>query len=84
MNNFSLVELLSAVQMKTVKLCQIKCGKAPEKREDCKGKKGREYFCDIRRISDDATFHATMKWKEVLQEDFNNLCEHEKTMLEVN
>jgi len=83
-NNFSLVEMLSAVQMKTLKLCRIKCGKAPETRDDCKGKEGREYLCDIRRISDDATFHATMKWKDVLQEDFNNLCELEKTMLEVN
>lgn len=83
-NNFSLVEMLSAVQMKTVRLCKIKCGKAPETRDDCKGKQGREYLCDIRRISDDATFHATMKWKDVLQEDFNNLCELERTMLEVN
>ena len=83
-NNFSLVEMLSAVQMKILKLCKIKCGKAPETRDDCKGKEGREYLCDIRRISDDATFHATMKWKDVLQEDFNNLCELERTMLEVN
>ena len=83
-NNFSLVELLSAVQMKTKELCKIKCGKAPETREDCKGKNGREYLCDIRRISDDATFHAMMKWKEVIHEDFNNLCDLEKTMLEVN
>lgn len=80
---FSLVEVLSAIQKKTRDLCVLKCGKAPETREDCQGKKGRTYTCDIRRISDDATFHATMKWKDVLFEDFYNLCEIEKE-LEVN
>ncbi len=80
---FSLVEVLSAIQKKTRDLCVIKCGKAPETKEDCDGKKGRTYTCDIRRISDDATFHATMKWKDVLFEDFYNLCEIEKE-LEVN
>jgi hypothetical protein len=79
-NNFSLVEILSAIQKKTSDLCKIKCGKAPQTKEDCKGKKGRNYVCDIRRVSDDATFHATMKWKKVLLEDFNNLCEIEKEM----
>jgi len=83
-NNFSLKELLSAVQMKASKICEIKCGKAPETKEDCKGKNGKEYDCEIRRISDDAKFHATMKWEIVLLEDFNNLCELEKTMLAVN
>jgi hypothetical protein len=73
-HNFSLIEVLSAVQKKTIELCKIKCGKAPETKDDCQGKKGRSYQCDIRRISDDATFHATMKWKEVLLEDFANLC----------
>lgn len=80
---FSLVEVLSAIQKKTRDLCVLKCGKAPETRDDCEGKKGRSYTCDIRRISDDATFHATMKWKDVLFEDFYNLCDIEKE-LEVN
>jgi DNA-binding XRE family transcriptional regulator len=79
-HNFSLIEVLSAIQSKTRELCKVKCGKAPETRDDCHGKKGRTYECDIRRISDDATFHATMKWKTVLLEDFNNLCEIEKEM----
>jgi len=79
-HNFNLIEVLSAIQKKTLDLCEIKCGKAPETKEDCKGKKGRKYVCDIRRISDDATFHATMKWKKVLLEDFNHLCELERNM----
>jgi predicted RND superfamily exporter protein len=90
-HSFSMIEILSAIQKKTRDLCVMKCGKAPETREDCQGKKGRTYTCDIRRLSDDATFHATMKWKTVLLEDFINLCEIEKeikkekeTELEVN
>jgi hypothetical protein len=77
-HTFSLVEVLSAIQKKTIDLCITKCGKAPEIKADCKGKKGRVYTCDVRRISDDATFHASMKWKKVLIEDFNHLCELEK------
>jgi DNA-binding XRE family transcriptional regulator len=87
-HSFSLLEILSAIQKKTRDLCKIKCGKPPETREDCKGKKERAYECDIHRISDDANFHATMNWKTVLLEDFNNLYEIEnqmkETMLEAN
>ena len=79
-NDFSLIEVLSAIQKKTLDLCKIQCGKAPKTKEDCKGKVGRVYECDIRRISDDATFHAKMKWKKVLLEDFNHLCEKEREM----
>ena len=82
-NIFSLFEVLSAIDKKTRDLCKIKCGKPPETKEDCNGKSGRSYTCDIRRVSDDATFHAMMKWKDVLIEDFYNLCEIEKNM-EVN
>ena len=81
-NSFSLVEIVSAIQKKTAELCIAKCGKKPETRDDCKGKTGRTYSCDIRRVSDDATFHATMKWKTVLLEDFNNLCEFEKAIIQ--
>jgi hypothetical protein len=86
-NNFSLSEILSAIQKKTRDICKIECGKAPETKEDCKGKVGRNYHCDILRISDDATFHATMKWKTVLLQDFSNLFIKEqemKTLSEVN
>jgi hypothetical protein len=83
-HSFSLIEILSAIQKKTLKLCKIKCGKAPETLEDCNGKDGRQYTCDLRRLSDDATFHATMKWKKVLLEDFNNLCKLERSILEMN
>ena len=79
-HDFGFIEVLSAIQKKTFDLCKIKCGKVPETEDDCKGKKGRTYTCDIRRISDDATFHATMKWKTVLLEDFNHLCEIERNM----
>jgi hypothetical protein len=82
-HNFNLIEVISAVQKKTRDLCILKCGKVPESREDCKGKNGQSYVCEIRRISDDSTFHARMKWKDMIFEDFKSLCEIEKT-LEVN
>jgi hypothetical protein len=79
-NNFSFIEILSAIQKKTRDLCKNKCGKAPETQDDCSGKIDRMYSCDIRRISDNATFHAKMKWKIVLLEDFYNLYCIEKEM----
>jgi hypothetical protein len=79
-HSFSLIEILSAIEMKTRVLCRVKCGNPPETRDDCSGKNGRQYSCDLRRLSDDATFHATMKWKNVLLNDFYNLCELEQVI----
>lgn len=76
--NYNVTELVSAVQKKTKILCKLKCGKAPETKDDCNGKQGKKYVCDIRRLSDDATFHARMKWKDVLLNDFYSLCKLER------
>jgi hypothetical protein len=81
---FSLIEILSSIERKTRDLCKIKCGKAPEMKDDCKGKKGRKYICDVRRLSDDASFHAQMKWIEVLTDDFNNICGIENEMNKIS
>jgi hypothetical protein len=80
-HNFNILEILSSIQKKTIDLCKIKCGKAPETKDDCMGKNGRKYECDVRKLSDDATFHAQMKWKEILFEDFNNICKIENEMI---
>ena len=63
-----------------------KCGSAPKSKDDCKGINEDGYACQIRRMSDDATFHAQMKWNEVLLEDFNKLVELENNqeLSEVN
>lgn len=82
--SFSLIELLSAIQTKTKELCLLKCRKSLETKEDCMGKEGSTYKCDIYRLGDDAAFHAKMKWNDTLLEDFYNLCKLERTILKVN
>jgi hypothetical protein len=72
---YSITELVYAIQQKTFELCKAACDKPPETKEDCKGYNNRSYICQIRRISDDATFHAKMKWGQVLLEDFQKLVE---------
>lgn len=75
--SYSVSDLVYAIQQKTMSLCEKKCGGVPESKEDCKGVDEDRYVCQVRRISDDAMFHAQMKWKEVLLEDFNKLVELE-------
>jgi len=70
-------DLVYAIQRKTMQLCKYKCDSVPESKDECKGVGEDGYVCQVRRISDDATFHAQMKWKEVLLEDFNKLVELE-------
>jgi hypothetical protein len=74
-------ELAYAVQHKTMKLCKKKCGKIPRSEEDCKGFQDDEYNCVIRRISDDATFHAEMNWNSVLRKDFEYLVKIENQLI---
>jgi hypothetical protein len=50
----------------------------PREEDDCEGYVDDNYNCSVRRISDDSTFHAEMKWESVLHEDFKKLVELEK------
>jgi hypothetical protein len=77
-SHYQISELVYAIQKKTMDLCKKICGKIPQSAKDCKGKVGLNYECEVRRISDDATFHATMKWNTVLMEDFSKLVEFEE------
>jgi len=55
-------------------LCKAKCGRAPEKQSDCKGKDSEgHYSCKIRLISDNASFHFEEGWRNLLQRDFERL-----------
>lgn len=72
---YRLSDLVYAIQRKTMQLCKQKCGSVPKSKDDCKGVTEEGYVCQIRRISDDSTFHAQMKWIEMLLEDFNKLVE---------
>jgi len=76
--HYRISELVYAIQNKTMDLCKIKCGKIPREEADCEGLKDGDYNCQIRRISDDSTFHAEMNWDSVLHEDFKKLVELEK------
>jgi hypothetical protein len=71
----SLTDLANAVQMKTMELCDARCGGYPEREEDCEGYVDGEYTCPVRRVSDDADFHAEMGWLPLLMNDFSRLVE---------
>ena len=71
--HYSLIELVEAIQNETRKLCEMKCGKYPQSAEDCKGFGDGVYNCQVRRVSDDADFHAERGWLELLFNDFSRL-----------
>ena len=74
---YSITELIYAIQKKTGELCKLRCGKVPKTEKDCKGYQDGEYTCPVRRVSDDADFHADRRWLQLLTDDFSklaNLC----------
>jgi hypothetical protein len=82
--SFNLIKLVSAIKIKTRELCTLKCGKLSVTKEDCIGKEGSKKKCDIYRLGDDAAFHVKMNWNNTLLEDFYNLCNLKRRMLEEN
>jgi len=73
--HYGVGDLAYAIQQKTVELCQETCDAPPKNEDNCKGRYGGRYSCLVRRVSDDATFHAEMGWDHVLLEDFQKLLE---------
>lgn len=76
--NLSILELLSAIQSRTMKLCIRRCGKVPETEDDCEGYEKGKLVCPVRCISDNADFHAERGWVRQLRIDFENLVKVEK------
>lgn len=76
----SLFELIEAVQDQTRELCEAKCGKFPTRVEDCRGYQDGEYTCPVRRLSDDADFHAERGWIDLLMSDFSKLVMLQRKM----
>jgi hypothetical protein len=76
--NLGVLELLSAIQSLTEKLCIQRCGKVPETEDDCEGYKKGKLVCPVRCISDNADFHAERGWVRQLRIDFENLVKVEK------
>jgi hypothetical protein len=72
---YPLLDLMMAIEKKVIELCTIKCGKLPTSNHECEAFNEGKTPCKVRRISDDADFHAEMKWTDMLFEDFSNLVE---------
>ena len=77
---YSLFELMVAIQRQTHELCKAKCGKVPTSERDCKGYQEGEYTCQVRRISDNADFHAERRWQWLMMKDFSTLVKIRKEM----
>lgn len=54
------------------------CGRIPVNEKDCKGYKDGKYICPVRRISDNADFHAERGWLWLLKKDFSRLIKLRK------
>ncbi|MFB0567556.1 MAG: restriction endonuclease [Candidatus Bathyarchaeia archaeon] len=59
-------------------LCRAKCGHVPVKETDCKGYVDGNYSCDVRLISDNASFHLEHGWIGFLEKDLAKLLAIEK------
>ena len=78
----SIPDIVYAIQIKTMELCKLRCGKVPKTERDCKGHQDGEYTCPVRRISDDADFHAERKWLQLLMNDFSKLVTSWRELIE--
>jgi len=54
-------------------LCKAKCKRVPEKESDCKGYSEGRHSCEIRLISDNASFHLERGWISFLKRDLMRL-----------
>jgi hypothetical protein len=61
-------------------LCKIKCGQVPVKESDCTGKDtSGNYSCDVRLVSDNASFHFEKGWETLLRKDLTRLLTFRKS-----
>jgi len=58
-------------------LCRKKCGAVPLKESDCKAR-FKEASCEVRLISDDASFHYGLGWMDLLKNDLRKLLSMKK------
>jgi len=76
--NFKLERLYSTIDRCVRSLCRAKCGRVPMKESDCKGYVDGHYSCDVRLVSDDASFHLEHGWISFLERDLAKLLAIEK------
>ena len=77
---FTLERIYSAIDGCIGSLCRAKCGQVPTKESDCKGYVDDHYTCDVRLISDNASFHLEHGWTRFLQRDLVKLLAIEKNL----
>lgn len=76
--NYSPERLFLAARGLVNSLCKSKCGKIPSKESDCKGHNDDSYSCEVRLVSDNASYHFERGWSRLLQKDvFRLLSMHE-------
>lgn len=75
---FKVEQLYLAIEGCIGNLCREKCGQIPVKESDCKGYVDGGYFCDVRLISDNASFHLEQGWIGFLEKDLAKLLAIEK------
>ena len=77
---FKLKRLYSVVKDFVDNLCKAKCGLVPLEESDCKGYVDGHYACDVRLVSDNASFHFEHGWTDFLEKDLARLLAIEKTL----
>ena len=78
--NFKVERLYLVINNYVEKLCRAKCGLVPVKESDCKGYVDGHYSCDVRLISDNASFHFERGWIDFLERDLARLLAIEKNL----
>ena len=77
--HFSLERLYLTIDSCVGNLCKAKCGHVPIKESDCEGYVAGHYSCDVRLVSDDASFHFEHGWIGFLEKDLAKLLAIEET-----
>ncbi len=78
--HFTLERIYSAIDGCVRSLCRAKCDQVPTKESDCKGYVDDHYTCDVRLISDNASFHLEHGWTSFLERDLVKLLAIEKAL----
>jgi hypothetical protein len=77
---FKVEQLYLAINRSIENLCKVKCGHVPMNKSECKGHVDDNYSCDIRLISDNASFHLKHGWTNLLKKDLSRLLTIEKRL----
>jgi hypothetical protein len=70
---FKVERLYSVISRCVMELCRAKCGAVPMQESDCKGYVDGHYSCDVRLVSDNASFHFELGWVDFLERDLAKL-----------